>query len=111
MANAAQASGVQYVADNDGWVKQLLYDAEGKCIGTMSESGKIHLADIVVLCTGANSAALIDAKDEIVARSHCVGVIKLTPNEILKYKDLPIVDDFEQGRFSNASPEFPGYNC
>jgi len=49
------------------------------------------------LSTGANTAALVDAKDEIVARSHCVGVMQLTPSEAEKYKNLPIVDDFEQG--------------
>lgn len=97
MANAAQANGVQYVTGDDGWVQRLLYNDRGTCIGTMSANGHVELADLVVLCTGANTAALIDAKDEIVARSHCVGVIKLTPEECEKYKDLPIVDDFEQG--------------
>ena len=63
----------------------------------MTKNGEAHLADIVILSTGANTAALIDAKDEIVARSHCVGVIQLTPEEAFKYRNLPIVDDFEQG--------------
>jgi sarcosine oxidase/L-pipecolate oxidase len=52
---------------------------------------------VVIICTGANTATLIDSKDEIIARSHCVGVIQLTPEEVIKYKNLPIVDDFEQG--------------
>ncbi|OAL53101.1 sarcosine oxidase [Pyrenochaeta sp. DS3sAY3a] len=97
MATAAQASGVNYVTGDAGWVKKLIYDDSGKCVGALGNNGQAHLADIVVLCTGANTAALIDAKDEIVARSHCVGVIQLTPDEVQQYKDLPIVDDFEQG--------------
>lgn len=97
MALTAQASGVQYVTGDAGWVQRLLYDDQGRCIGVLSKSGEAHLADVVILCTGANTAALVDAKNEIVARSHCVGVIKLTPQEVQKYKNLPIVDDFEQG--------------
>lgn len=99
MATAARASGVNYVTGDAGWVKKLIYDDSGKCVGALGNNGQAHLADIVVLCTGANTAALIDAKDEIVARSHCVGVIQLTPDEVQKYKDLPIVDDFEQGMY------------
>lgn len=98
MATAAQASGVNYVTGNAGWIKKLAYDEYGNCIGALGSNGKMHQADIIILCTGANTAALIDAKDEIIARSHCVGVIQLSPEEAEKYKDLPIVDDFEQGQ-------------
>ena len=78
-------------------MKQLLFDGSGKCIGALAANGQTHLADVVILCTGANTATLVDAKDEIVARSHCVGIIQLTPADVEKYKNLPIVDDFEQG--------------
>lgn len=97
MATAAQASGVNYITGDAGWVKKLLYDDKGTCIGALGNNGQAHFADVVILCTGANTAALIEAKDEIVARSHCVGVIQLTPEEVQKYKNLPVVDDFEQG--------------
>ncbi len=81
-------------------MKQLLYDEKGICIGALAENGQAHLADLVIVCTGANTAALVDAKNEIVARSHCVGVIQLTSEEAERYKNLPIVDDFEQGKCS-----------
>lgn len=97
MATAAQANGVEYVTGDCGWVQRLLFDENGACIGVLANNGETHLADAVVLCTGANTAALIDAKDEIVARSHCVGVIQLTLEEAERYKNLPIVDNFEQG--------------
>lgn len=101
MALAAQANGVNYVSGESGYVKKLLYDESGKCIGCLSADGHAHLADVVILSTGANTAALIDAKDEIVARSHCVGVIQLTSEEVKKYANLPIIDDFEQGRYQS----------
>lgn len=85
------------MSGNAGFAKRLLYNEEGACIGVLAADGQVHLADIVILCTGANTATLIDAKDEIVARSHCVGIMQLTPDEVEKYKSLPIVDDFEQG--------------
>ncbi|KAJ6070525.1 FAD dependent oxidoreductase [Penicillium canescens] len=96
-ASAAQANGVKYISGDAGFAKKLLFNAEGACIGVLTANGQAHLADVVILCTGANTATLVDAKDEIVARSHCVGVIQLTPEECEKYKNIPIVDDFEQG--------------
>lgn len=102
MATAAHASGVAYVSGDAGWVKKLLYNATGRCIGALTADGEAHLADLVIVCTGANTASLIDAKEEIIARSHCVGVIQLTPEEVEKYKGLPIVDDFEQGWLSTT---------
>ncbi|KAF2174068.1 hypothetical protein M409DRAFT_62230 [Zasmidium cellare ATCC 36951] len=97
MATAAKAQGVKYVTGDTGYVVKLLYNDKGACIGTLSKDGHAHFADVTILCTGANTAALIDAKTEIVARSHCVGVIKLTPEEVIKFANLPVVDDFEQG--------------
>ncbi len=67
MALAAQVNGVSYISGQAGHVKKLLYDDSDKCIGCLSADGRAHLADIVILSTGANTAALIDAKDEIVA--------------------------------------------
>lgn len=96
-AQAAQANGVKYISGDSGYVKKLLFNEQGECIGALSANGQAHLADIVIVCTGANTAALVEAKDEIIARSHCVGVIQLTHEEAEKYKGLPIVDDFEQG--------------
>ena len=100
MALAAQANGVNYLSGDAGYVKKLLYDDSGRCIGCLSADGHAHIAEVVILSTGANTAALIDAKDEIVARSHCVGVIQLAPEEVEKYSSLPIIDDFEQGESS-----------
>lgn len=104
-ASAAQANGVKYISGDAGFAKKLLFEADGACIGVLTANGQAHLADVVILSTGANTATLVDAKDEIVARSHCVGVIQLTPEECEKYKDIPIVDDFEQGElFKNNLP-------
>lgn len=97
MANAAKANGAKYIFGADGYVKKLLYDSNGACVGTISENGKVHTADIVLLASGSNTATLVEAKEEVVAQSSVIMVIKLEPHEIEKYKDIPIIDDFEQG--------------
>lgn len=73
MALVAQANGVPYTSGRAGRVKKLLLDGSGKCIGCLNADGHALLADAIILSTGAKAMALIDAKDEIVVRSHCVG--------------------------------------
>ena len=97
MANAAKANGVKYVFGADGYVKKVVYDSNGTCVGVISENGKMHTADVVVLASGANTATLVEAREEVEAQSSVIMVIKLEPHEIEKYKDIPIIDDFEQG--------------
>ncbi|KAF2110243.1 hypothetical protein BDV96DRAFT_604303 [Lophiotrema nucula] len=77
-------------------VKKLVYNDNGRCIGAIGNNDQAHLTGIVILCTGANTRALIEGKEEIVARLHCVDVVQLTLAEVEKYSGLPIMDDFEQ---------------
>ncbi len=97
MANAAKANGVKYVVGTEGHVKKLLYDSKGTCVGTVSENGAVYQADIVILSSGANVATLVEAKEEAEAQTSVICVMKLEPHEVEKYKDIPIIDDFEQG--------------
>ncbi|KAJ5017499.1 L-pipecolate oxidase [Colletotrichum sp. SAR 10_99] len=97
MANAAKAQGVKYISGEAGYVKKLLYDSDGTCKGAVAADGSIYTADIVLLATGANTATLVDAKKEVVAQTSVICVMKLEPHEVEKYKDIPIIDDFEQG--------------
>lgn len=68
-------------------------------MGALSVHGHEHVADIVILASGANTGVLIDVKDKIAAQAMCVATIQLTPQEVVKYKDLPMVDHFEQGKY------------
>lgn len=97
MAKAARAQGVKYVTGDVGYIKKLLYDDDGTCKGAVAADGTIHEADLVVLTTGANTASLVEASKEVVAQTSVICVMKLEPHEIEKYKDIPIIDDFEQG--------------
>lgn len=102
MANAAKANGVKYITGDSGYVKKLVYDSSGACSGAVAADGTVHTADIVVLSSGANTATLVEAKDEAYAASSAICVIQLEPHEIEKYKNIPIVDDFEQGKFDES---------
>lgn len=97
MANAARENGVKYITGDAGYVKKLVYESSGACSGVVAADGTVHTADIVVLSSGANTATLVAAKDEAYAASSAICVIQLEPHEIEKYKNIPIVDDFEQG--------------
>lgn len=105
MANAARANGVKYIFGDAGYVKKLVYDSNGTCKGVVAADGTVYEADIVLVASGANTASLIDAKQEVVAQCSVICVMKLEPHEISKYENIPIVDDFEQGKRSSNSLE------
>lgn len=97
MASAAIDAGVEYISGESGYVTQLLFDGYSKCVGVKSADGKVYFADIVILAAGASSARLLDTKGQLVAKGHTVGALQLTPEEVERYKDLPIFDHLEQG--------------
>lgn len=98
LALAAQANGVSYVHGISGQAIKLLYDDSDRCIGVLSGDGTAHLADVVLVAAGAQTGALIDVENELVARSMCVATIQLTPEEVKKYENLPMVTHFEEGK-------------
>lgn len=101
MARAAETNGVKYVCGRSGTAVRLIYDDKnGTCTGVLTADGSTHTADIVILANGAQIPTLIEAKDEVEASGSAVAVIELTPAEAEKYKDIPIIDDFEQGQLS-----------
>lgn len=101
MANAARANGVKYHYGDAGYAKRLVYDDKtGTCIGAVTADGTLYQAGLVVVATGANTATLIpEAGKEAVAQCSAICVMQLTDQEAIKYKDIPIVEDFEQAIF------------
>ena len=97
LADAARASGVKYIFGDAGYARRLVYDGNHKCIGAMTADGTFHQADIVVVATGANTAALIEAHQEVEAQCSAICVIKLKPEEVAKYKDMPTLCNLEKG--------------
>ncbi|KAG5786006.1 hypothetical protein H9Q73_000306 [Fusarium xylarioides] len=78
-------------------IKELLYE-DGACKGAVAANGEIHRADKVIVAAGAGLPALVEgARTDVRAETSVICVMKLEPHEIEKYKDIPIIDDFEQG--------------
>ncbi|CAH0046680.1 unnamed protein product [Clonostachys solani] len=97
MANAARTNGVEYVSGDAGYTRRLVYDGNKKCIGAICNDGSFHQADIVVIAAGANTATLVDARNEVEAQCSAICVLQLKPEEIEKYKDMPVISNLEQG--------------
>ncbi|KAF5020378.1 hypothetical protein F66182_7606 [Fusarium sp. NRRL 66182] len=98
MAMAAEAKGVRYMTGSAGQIKALVYDHDGTCKGAIAANGQYHSADKVILATGAGLPALVEgARTDVNAQTSAICVLKLGPDEVDKYKDIPIIDDFEQG--------------
>lgn len=99
MAEEAQKAGVRYVWGSAGYGKKLLFDEHGACIGVGCADGSAHFADLVVLAAGAAAPSLLDFKGQLVAKGHTVGHVQLTAAEVERYKDIPIVDHLEGGKY------------
>ncbi|RYP25215.1 hypothetical protein DL765_000096 [Monosporascus sp. GIB2] len=89
MANAARANGVRYICGDGGHVKKWIYNSKGTCTGAISANGRAHQADVVILASGSNTVTLVERKEEVVAQTMVICVIKLEPHEIEKYKTSP----------------------
>lgn len=93
MTDAARREGVRFTSGPDGDVVKLLYDGKQQCVGALRRSGNAYVADIVIVSTGACLPELLEANEESVALAGCLGILKLTPAEVEKYKNMPIVDE------------------
>lgn len=103
LAVSAMSKGVQYIFGDSGYVKQLLFDSDSKCIGAACEDGSSYFADVVILAAGAAAASILDMQGQLVAKGHSVVHIQLTPQEVEHYKDIPILDNLEDGTYMSAS--------
>ncbi|KAL5343175.1 FAD dependent oxidoreductase [Aspergillus crustosus] len=97
MANEAIKSGVRYVSGSSGYGKQLLFDENQTCVGVKCADGTTYYGSQIILAAGAAAGSLLDLEDQIVAKGHTVGHIQLSPEEVEKYRSMPILDHLEGG--------------
>lgn len=67
--------------------------------------GSSYTADKVLICCGANTARVLDMKNQQAATGLFVTFIKLTPEEYEEYKDMPVIFDASLGYFFPPDPE------
>ena len=97
LARSAMSKGVRYISGDSGHVEQLLFDGDSKCTGVMCADGSSHFADVVILAAGAAAASILDMEGQLIAKGHTVVHVQLTPEEVEHYKDIPILDNLEDG--------------
>lgn len=105
MSVAAQAKGATYISGEDGDFKNAVFDSNGVCTGVTTRSGRVYLADRVILATGAWTPSLIDLSSQLAAKGHSVAHIQLTPQEAAHYAKMPILDNLELGYFFPPNKE------
>jgi sarcosine oxidase / L-pipecolate oxidase len=93
VAMAAQHAGAIFHCAPENEVISLIYNEDGtKVTGVKTRADYIVHADKVVLCTGAWTNYLVETEGQLRPRGHCLGYIRLTPDEQARYAKMPVVD-------------------
>ena len=114
----AQRLGVGFIlGEQCGKVDKLIYEAND-VKGAVTADGKQHRADRVILAAGANANAIFDMKDQLRPTAWTLAHIKMTPEEVKLFKNLPVLFNIERGFFMEPDEdnnelkmcdEHPGY--
>lgn len=79
---------------------------DAKLIGVNVESGNVVTASQYILCTGANSPALLpELSGHLWSKCWTLAHIELSEAEAAEYKNMPIVDNHELGFFFEPDPK------
>jgi sarcosine oxidase/L-pipecolate oxidase len=99
LAEQAEKLGVKFISGADGTMTGLQV-SDGKLTGINVASGKLQTASQYILCTGANSPALLpELGTHLWSKCWTLAHIELTKDEVKEYKDMPVVDNHELGFF------------
>ncbi|KAF1348510.1 fructosyl amine:oxygen oxidoreductase-like protein [Delphinella strobiligena] len=117
-AKEAERLGVRFVMGKEkGMVESLIYE-HGDVKGAKTLDGRQHRAERTVLCAGANANAIFDMKQQLRPTAWTLAHIKMTPEELKLYKNLPVLFNIERGFFMEPDEdngelkicdEHPGY--
>lgn len=112
----AKKLGVKFVFGEDGEV--VGFDSDGELItGIKSKSGKVFKSEKYVLTAGANAVSVLNFNQQLEGKCFTLAHIKVSDEEASKFKDLPVIFNYEKGFFFEADEnneikicnEFPGY--
>ncbi|KAK7449710.1 hypothetical protein VKT23_013183 [Stygiomarasmius scandens] len=110
--------GVQFSFGDSGTFESLILSDDGKtCLGVLTKDGTHHLADRVVLASGAWSPALVDLEDQCCSKCWVLAHIQLSPDEAKEFAGCPVVYNEDIGFFMEPDErgvikvcdEFPGF--
>jgi sarcosine oxidase / L-pipecolate oxidase len=98
MIDAAVKLGVEYL---EATISKLLFNDEGDCMGVQLVDGKRIIANKIILAAGANVPRILadsaphrpelQTGKRLCGAAVMTGVVKLTRNQAMRLKDMPIV--------------------
>ncbi|KAF1959735.1 fructosyl peptide oxidase [Byssothecium circinans] len=110
--------GVNFGVGRSGSFKRPLFAPDGStCIGVETIDGTNYRADKIVLAAGAWSSVLVDLEDQCCSKAWVYAHMRLTPEEAVEYKNVPVVYNGDIGFFFEPDEygvikvcdEFPGF--
>lgn len=102
-------SGVSFLSDARGTVTGFDTEASGKITSVSTESGVNVTGDLFVLAAGAWSSRLVSMHQSILATGQVLVLMKLSSEEMERYRNMPIYMNFSSGWFSFPPHDRSGY--
>ncbi|GFF31012.1 L-pipecolate oxidase [Aspergillus udagawae] len=109
LASRCVAAGVSFISGPNGHVVELEYGRDGVVDAVRTINGNRITGDRFIVATGAWTASLIPSWNSMMATGQVVGWLRLTPEEMIRLKDLPIYFNFSTGFFCFPVHEATGY--
>ncbi|KAJ5273373.1 hypothetical protein N7478_008498 [Penicillium angulare] len=97
--------GISFICGRAGTVTGFVTDSSRAIKGVRTLAGTRFDGDHFILAAGAWSSGLVSTYNSTLSTAHILGYVKLTEEEMEKYKDLPIYTNFSTGWFN-----FPPHN-
>lgn len=84
------------------WAVSSLRTTDGgkKITAVETTGGKVVHGDLFILATGAWTSGIVPMYNSVISTGQVLGFVKLTDQEVDKYKDLPICINLSSGWFS-----------
>ena len=118
VAREAKRLGVAFVSGEEAGKAVELITEDGDVKGVKTKDGRVRRAQKTILCAGANAAGLLKFHNQLLPKAWTLAHIKMTPEEVELYKDLPVLFNCERGFFMEPDEdlhelkicdEHPGY--
>ncbi|KAJ5222244.1 uncharacterized protein N7469_008484 [Penicillium citrinum] len=109
LASRCVSAGVSFITGRNGQVIDFEKDGNGAIKAVTTADGGRVSGDKFIVATGAWTASLIPTWNSMLAAGQLVGYLKLTPEECLQLKDMPIYFNFSTGFFCFPPHQGTGY--
>ncbi|KAI8933130.1 hypothetical protein NX059_009771 [Plenodomus lindquistii] len=92
-------AGVSFICGARGTVVSFEKDAAGNILTAKTASGSKIQGDYFILSAGAWSSKLADMYSSTIATAQVLAFIKLTPEEMVTLKEMPLLIEYDSGWF------------